>query len=180
MAKILVISGHPNYKASVANRAILDEFHRLVPSAEIVYLDALYPDFKIDVKREQDRAVKADIIVFEFPMWWFSTPSLLHRYVEDVYTYGFAYGSKGNALKGKNFALSFTTGAPESAYKPGGSEGVTMEELMAPLLAMVHFVGMNYLGRVVSYGVTELAMPKDEIVKRGSDHAKELAALVGK
>ena len=43
MSKILVISGHPDYKNSLANRAILDEFHRLVPEADIVYLDAEYP-----------------------------------------------------------------------------------------------------------------------------------------
>ncbi|MDE5607359.1 MAG: hypothetical protein K2I64_00285 [Muribaculaceae bacterium] len=45
MNKILVISGHPDHKSSMANRAILNEFHRLVPEADIVYLDAEYHDF---------------------------------------------------------------------------------------------------------------------------------------
>ena len=73
MSKILVIAGHPDYKHSVANRAVLDEFHKLVPDAEIVYLDALYPDFNIDVDKEQKRISDADIVIFQFPFWWYGS-----------------------------------------------------------------------------------------------------------
>ncbi len=55
----MVISGHPDYKESKANRAILDEFHRLVPAADIVYLSEEYPDWNIDVEREQHRLTAA-------------------------------------------------------------------------------------------------------------------------
>ena len=89
MSKILVIAGHPDYKSSVANRAILDEFHRIVPQAEIVYLDAIYPDRNINVEAEQRRLVDAETIVFDFPMWWYSAPSLMRRYFETVLTHGF-------------------------------------------------------------------------------------------
>ena len=92
MKKILVIAGHPDYKTSIANNAILEHFKSLVPQAEIVQLDELYPDFKIDVEREQKRILDADIVVMEFPIWWYSSPSLMHRYVEEVFTHGFAFG----------------------------------------------------------------------------------------
>ena len=182
MAKILVISGHPDYKNSVANRAILDDLHRSIPEAEIVYLDALYPDFRIDVPREQERVVGADIIVFEFPFWWFGSPSLMHRYVEDVFVHGFAYGSGGNPLKGKKFILSFTTGAPEAEYSPTGAEGFALESLLPPFLAMAKFVKLDYVGYVVSYGMAlidrEDKKARDAIMAKARIHAEKLAALI--
>lgn len=48
MKKILIISGHPDLNDSFANKTILEEIHKLLPEAEIVYLDKLYPDFRID------------------------------------------------------------------------------------------------------------------------------------
>lgn len=181
MAKILVISGHPDYKRSIANRHILDEFHKLVPHAEIVHLDALYPDFRIDVSREQKRLMEHDVIIFEFPMYWYSSPSLLHRYVEAVFTHGFAYGSQGKALNYKKLILSFTTGAPEDAYTPEGYQHVTIEQLMPPFLAMVNLTGMDWKGKIVSFGMTLLdpnnTKLADEVFLKAKHHAIRLAAL---
>ena len=53
MKKILVIVGHPYWKDSVANRAIIDEFKRINPDAEISNISELYPDGNIDVTAEQ-------------------------------------------------------------------------------------------------------------------------------
>lgn len=182
MANILVVSGHPDYKNSVANRAILDDLHRALPEAEIVYLDALYPDFRIDVPREQARLVRADVIVFEFPFWWYGSPSLMHRYVEDVFAHGFAYGSGGEALKGKKFILSFTTGAPEDAYSPTGSEGCSIESLLPPFLAMAKFVNLAYAGRIVSFGMAlidkEDKKARDAIMDKARAHAQKLVDLI--
>lgn len=44
MKKILIISGHPDLNDSFANKTILEEIHKLLLEAEIVYLDKLYPD----------------------------------------------------------------------------------------------------------------------------------------
>ena len=66
MKHVLIISGHTNLSISVANKTILDTIHKRLPEAEIVKLDELYPDFKINVEVEQQRLLKADIIVLEF------------------------------------------------------------------------------------------------------------------
>lgn len=182
MSKILVVSGHPDYKNSIANRAILDDLHRRVPHAEIVYLDALYPDFRIDVHTEQKRLVEAETIVFDFPFWWYSSPSLLHRYVEDTFTHGFAYGSAGVALKGKKFILSFTTGAPEDAYATGAMESYPIDAFLPPFLAVANLTGLVYKGAVISYGMAlidrEDKKTKDEIIAKAKIHAEKLAALI--
>ena len=49
MKKVLVISGHTDLATSVANKTILDTIGQYLPETEIVKLDTLYPDFKIDV-----------------------------------------------------------------------------------------------------------------------------------
>ena len=53
MKKVLVISGHTDLATSVANKTILDTIGQYLPETEIVKLDTLYPDFKIDVDAEQ-------------------------------------------------------------------------------------------------------------------------------
>lgn len=182
MSKILVISGHPDYAKSVANRSILEEFHRLMPAAEIVYLDALYSFKPMDIALEQERLLKAETIIFEFPVWWYSDPSLLHRYVEQVFTHGFAYGSKGKALHGKKFILSCTTGAPEEAYSQQGQQGYPFTAFLPPFLAMANLTGLDYKGSVISYGMALVDLDnkelRDKIVARALEHAARLASMV--
>ncbi len=182
MSKILVLAGHPDYKISVANRAILDHFHELVPEAEIVSLGDLYPEFNIDVEREQQRILGADVVVMEFPIWWYSSPSLMHRYVEQVFTHGFAYGSHGKQLQGKKLILSFTSGAPAAAYSPEGYQYFSIDSLMPPFVAMANMTGMKWGGYVYS-GSMMCLDPEDKakmasLVAAANDHAARLAEKV--
>ena len=77
MSRILIISGHPDLSASVANAAILAHVARELPEAEIRRLDALYPDYQFDIEAEQSALLAADIIVFQFPFSWYAMPGLM-------------------------------------------------------------------------------------------------------
>lgn len=77
MKNILIVSGHTDLNDSVANKTILEEIEKKLPNVEISYLDKLYPDYKINVKDEQEKLLKADIIVLQYPVFWYSMPSLL-------------------------------------------------------------------------------------------------------
>lgn len=116
MKNVLVISGHTDLNDSVANKTILEELEKSLESKEIRYLDKLYPDFKVDRAKEQELLVKSDIIMFVFPLFWFNAPSIIQRYLEEVFTHGFSHGSTGDKLKGKKVIVSITSGAEESAY----------------------------------------------------------------
>lgn len=128
MKNVVIVSGHPDLKNSVANKTILDEIADKCPQADIRKLDELYPDYQFDIKAEQAALEKADIIIFQYPMHWFNVPGLLKLYIDKVMEQGWAYGSKGNALKGKAFIASVTTGVVESAYSANGMIGHTVEE----------------------------------------------------
>lgn len=160
---------------SVANKTILDELQQKLPDAEIVRLDALYPDFRIDVEREQRRLVEADIIIFEYPVFWYSWPSLLHRYVEEVFLHGFSHGSTGDKLKGKKLVISFTTGAPESAYTKEGM-GITIDDLQLPTKATCNLTQMEYAGAVYTCGVSYGNRTNASLIARQESLCREHAA----
>ena len=112
MNNILIVSGHTNLNDSVANKKILEELRKKLPNAEIDYLSELYPDYKIDVEKEQNKLLKANIIVLQYPVFWYSMPSLLERWMEETFKPGFSHGGKGDKLKGKKVIVSLTAGAP--------------------------------------------------------------------
>ena len=128
MKKVVIISGHPDLKVSCANKTILEEIAKNCPEVEIRKLDELYPDYNFDVKAEQAALEKAEVIVFQYPMHWYSTPGILKLYIDKVMEHGWAYGSKGTALAGKSFIVSITMGAPENAYAAEGVMKHTVEE----------------------------------------------------
>ena len=75
--KTLIISGHSDLSTSVANKVILDELEKALPDAEIRKLNQLYPTANIDVEAEQKSLLAADLIVWQFPFWWYSLPWLM-------------------------------------------------------------------------------------------------------
>ena len=86
MPNVLIVSGHPRTgDDSVANKTILEELTSLLPEAMIDHLDELYPDYVFDVEAEQAKLAAADVIVLQYPQWWYGWPSLLQKWVEDVF-----------------------------------------------------------------------------------------------
>lgn len=154
MKNVLIVSGHTNLAASVANKTILDTLHAHLPEAEIVKLDELYPDFNIDVEAEQQRLLWADIIVLQFPIFWYSAPSILERWMEETFQHGFSHGSTGDKLKGKKLVLSFTTGAPEAMYSHDGTMGYTIDEFLPCYKATCQLCQMEFAGYVYTGGVS--------------------------
>ncbi len=183
MKKVLVISGHPDLKVSVANKTILDEIAARLPQAEIRKLDELYPDYQFDIKAEQAALEKADVVIFAYPMHWFGVPGLLKLYIDKVMEHGWAYGSTGTALKGKKFLVSVTTGAPEIAYAEDGVMGHTVEEFTCPI---EKFAGMCKLDLMkIFYTCGILYVPgvttdeqKAALVDKAKKHADDLIAFV--
>ena len=109
MANILIVSAHPRLEEdSVANKTIVEELSKLLPSAEVDRLDELYPDYVIDVSAEQAKLRNADVIVLQYPLWWYGWPALAQKWVEDVFVRGFSHGSTGNALRGKKLVVSLS------------------------------------------------------------------------
>lgn len=182
MRNVLIISGHTDLQHSVANKAILETLEARLPEAEVVRLDELYPDFRIDVEAEQARLVRADVVVLQFPIFWYSAPSILERWIEETLTHGFAYGSTGDKLKGKKLVLSFTTGAPEAMYSHEGAMGYTIDEFLPCYKAMCRLCGLDYSGYVYTGGVSYGNRTAPELIEQqrvaSVAHAERLIQLL--
>lgn len=180
MANILVISAHQNLAHSTSNRLILDEFSgSLGDKVEIRRLRDLYPDFNINVAAEQQALEKADVVVFQFPLFWYNVPAILKKWLDDVWTYGFAYGEGGDKLKGKKLLVSLTTGGVEEVY----SDEVMgkIEDLMKPVQSSATYAGFEWLGVEATYAQlyipgmhTEADLAK--VQAKAKDHAQRVLA----
>lgn len=182
MKHVLVISGHTNLKESVANKTILETLEKKLPDAEIVKLDELYPDYQIDVKAEQEKLLRADIIVLQFPVFWYSAPSILERWMEETFKHGFSHGSTGDKLKGKKLVLSFTTGAPEAMYSRNGAMGYDIEDFLPCFKATCRLTQMDYSGYVFTGGVSYGNRTTPELIEQQKkvsvEHADRLIKLL--
>lgn len=140
----LVILGHPVYEQLLANRTIVDRLTNYLP-VEIRPIQQLYPDYKIDVKAEQEALLRHQTIVFQYPFYWYNMPAILKHWFDVVFAYQFAYGSQGNKLKGKNFIPSFTVGGPATQYHTLGEHHFRVYEFCKNLEQTAYYAQMNYI-----------------------------------
>lgn len=110
-----------------------------------------------DVAAEQAKLLWADLVIFQFPMWWFSMPAILKGWFERVYAYGFAYGVGEHSdsrwgerygegmLKGKRAMVVVTTGGWEEHYSERGINGPIDDVLFPIQHGMLFYPGFDVL-----------------------------------
>src|SRR5262249_14360253 len=132
MTSALVLLDHPDLARSRINAALADAVREL-PGVTLHDLHAEYPDRVIDVPREQRVVAAHSLIVFQFPFHWYSVPSLLKQWMDEVLLRGFAYDGGMPLLTGKTLQVVTSTGGVEEAYREGGFHRFSMSALLAPL-----------------------------------------------
>jgi len=153
--RILILFAHPALEKSRIHRQLV----KAVQGMEGVTFHDLYeqyPHFHIHVKREQDLLLAHDIIVFQHPFYWYSSPAILKEWQDLVLELGFAYGEGGTALEGKKVLSAITTGGSEKAYCRKGHNYFTMRELLAPFEQTARLCGMEYLPPFIVHGTHKL------------------------
>lgn len=142
--KTLIIISHPEIKESSSQQYLL---HSIPSNQEITvhHLEEHYSNKPIDVSEEQKLLATHDRIIFQFPLYWYSSPALLKQWQDEVLTDDFAYGKRGHQLKNKEFALVLLVGAAKTDYQAGGKELYSIDELTKPFQAMAHKTGMVFL-----------------------------------
>ncbi|GKV86654.1 NAD(P)H-dependent oxidoreductase [Pectobacterium atrosepticum] len=180
MQNVLIISGHPNLNESIGNATILLEVAKALPDAEIRFLDALYPDYQINVVQEQEALLNADVIVWQFPFSWYSVPGLMKLWIDQVFVHGFAHGSTAR-LGGKKLIISFTAGAPESLYSAEGLFGHDIQQYMTQFETTAAMCNLDLQGKVYTLGISYAG--RDEAKTReqkimAKDHATRLITAI--
>ncbi|MCJ7628441.1 MAG: NAD(P)H-dependent oxidoreductase [Longimicrobiales bacterium] len=173
-ARILVLFAHPAFQRSRVNR-VLAAAARSVVGVTFHDLYEAYPDFDIDVAKEQELLLAHDFVVFQHPFFWYSTPAILKEWQDLVLEHGWAYGSEGTALRGKTLFNVISTGGREDAYQHEGHNRFTMRELLAPIEQTARLCGMHFLPPFVVHGT--LRMTPDEMEGHSRDYGRLLEAI---
>jgi NAD(P)H dehydrogenase (quinone) len=121
-----------------------------------------------DVAAEQEKLRWADLVIFQFPMWWFSMPAILKGWFERVYAYGLAYGVGEHSdhrwgdrygegsFKGKRAMLVVTTGGWQEHYSERGING-PIDDLLFPIQhGMLFYPGFDVLQPFLIYRTSKM------------------------
>jgi len=172
--RILVLFAHPALEKSRVNRELVRAVGDL-PGVTVHDLYEAYPEYDIDVAREQELLLAHDVIVFQHPFFWYSTPAILKEWLDLVLEHRWAYGRGGTALHGKRLLSAITTGGREVAYSREGHNRFTIREMLVPIEQTARLCGMDYLPPFVVHGTHGMAA--DEIARHAADWRRTVAAL---
>ncbi len=170
---IVVLAAHPNWRESRVNLRLSEAARELGelpgqghPVIDVRDLYAHYPDYDIDVAAEQQAVAGASLIVLLHPVQWYSMPALLKLWLDEVLTYGWAYGPGGQALQGKDLWLVATTGGPESSYHPQSYNRYFFDAFLPPYEQTAALCGMRFLPPLLLHGARSAS---EESVKQHVD-----------
>jgi glutathione-regulated potassium-efflux system ancillary protein KefG len=134
-----------------------------------------YPDFFIDVKREQQLLLNHDIIIWHHPFYWYSAPALLIEWMDLVLEHGWAYGEHGRMLEGKSVLSVISTGGRREVYSKEGRNHYTMNEFLIPFKQSANLCRMEYLPPFLVHGAHTIK--NAEIAAYGIQYKKVLKML---
>jgi NAD(P)H dehydrogenase (quinone) len=122
--------------------------------------------FAKDISQEQAKLVSSDVLIFQFPLWWWSFPSILKGWIDRVLSSGFAYG-KDATLKPKKIMFSITTGGANSQdeieYYQNKINGLYQD--------IFGFIGWEVLPAFIAHGVQQKSAPERiQLLKNYKEH----------
>lgn len=132
-----------------------------------------------DIAAELEKLKRADLLILNFPVYWFSVPAMLKGWIDRVLISGLCYGGMRfydqGGLRGKKAALSFTLGGRPHMFGPGAIHG-ELEGMLRPLLrGTLAYCGLEVLPYFAGYHIPYLKPEVREQVLQ--DYRAWLAAL---
>lgn len=165
MKNILVINGHEPYPYAEGklNQTL---FENIVETLAPYYtLETTVVNDGYIVEEEQEKFKNADTIIFQSPIYWFSLPPILKKYINRIYAHGMFYDKTKNSGYGsgglfddKHYMYSLTMNAPIEAFyaeKNSFFEGKTLDEVYLPLHKIQQYCGMKPLRTFAAYNVVK-------------------------
>lgn len=110
-----------------------------------------------DIQAELDKLLWADLLILNFPIFWFSTPAMLKGWIDRVLVSGVCYGGKRfydqGGLAGKKALVTITLGGREHMFGEGAVHG-PLEDMLRPILrGTLAYVGLEVLEPFVAWHV---------------------------
>jgi NAD(P)H dehydrogenase (quinone) len=137
--------------------------------------------FTEDVRDEMKKVEWADLLIFQFPVWWTSFPAIMKGWIDRVFANGFAFDSSKEKyyeyglLKGKKAMLSFTTGAVKEAYSKNGPHGDIDELFKYITHTTLELAGLEVLPSFGIFGPS--LMSKDDVKEELERYRERINSL---
>jgi NAD(P)H dehydrogenase (quinone) len=137
--------------------------------------------FAEDIESEIQKIEWCDLMIWQFPLWWFGLPGILKGWVDRVFAMGRTYGGNrmygGGVFKGKRALLSLTTGGPYASYVKGGFQG-DIHAILRPIQrGMLQFVGFEVLAPEIIYGPVRMEQgQRNDLLDAFADRLKNIAS----
>lgn len=181
MSKTLILVFHPDFNKSVANAALVRGALQR-EDIEVVDIAATYPERRFDMMGnaaiEAQRLLAADRIVLQFPVQWYSVPSLMKDWIDAVFTrmYYVFPKEEGARLAGTPLMIAATAGNTPENYQPGGAIAISLEDLFMPLRALAIRAGMPWHRPHILYHAN--ALSEAQLAAAGPDYQAALRAFI--
>ena len=140
--------------AAIASR---HDFRTVADTAVFKYqteqrLASLDPEgqgFAADIVEQQRRLLWCDLLLLQFPLWWFSVPAVLKGWIDRVLAVGFAYGGgrwfETAPLVGRRALISTTMGARPDRWGSDALFGELAWVLHPLRVGVLNFCGFDVL-----------------------------------
>lgn len=134
--------------------------------------------FASDILAEQEKVLWCDLMIWQFPLWWFSVPAILKGWVDKVFAMGKFYDNgriyDNGLLKGKKALLSLTTGGPEKNYIT--TKYGSIDQILHPIhTGILKFVGFSVLKSEIIFSIERTNdEERKEILERWSTRLKNI------
>ncbi|WP_047048923.1 NAD(P)H-dependent oxidoreductase [Vibrio mexicanus] len=165
------VSGRKNFES--ANND--DFFKQQLEEMHAAQIDG----FSSDIEEEIQKLEWCDLMIFQFPLWWFGLPATIKGWVDRVFAMGRVYGGgrfyENGVFKGKKSMVSVTMGGPEETYDKGGWNG-DLDAILRPIhRGIFEFTGFSVLEPQKVFGPAR--MTDEERTKALEDYAVRLADI---
>ncbi|MTJ84247.1 MAG: NAD(P)H-dependent oxidoreductase [Telmatospirillum sp.] len=108
-----------------------------------------------DLRREQQRLSRADLVIFLFPLWWGGPPAILKGWFDRVLAFGFAYREgtrfETGLFRGKRAMVCATTGGTAHRFTDGGTYGSIRQVLWPLEHCVLDYLGLDRLDPFIAY-----------------------------
>ena len=135
-----------------------------------------------DIVTEQAKVRRADLVLFQYPMWWFGPPAILKGWFDRVFTRGFAYlpGRKYDTglMAGKLAMVSVTTGTSADTYAPDGIDGAILDILWPVHNGVLRYTGFDVLEPFITHMPGKISHDERRAVL--DQYASEIRALASR
>lgn len=141
--RLLVVNGHPRWEKSKALKSVMQVLN---DGFELEVLELGRGPGNWDIQEQQQAIERAEHIVFLFPLYWYGVPGGMKLWMDEVFTWGWAFDAQGGKLGGKKLICCTSVGAALSSYSTEGKNRRTIVDYLSSIEQFAHYIGLQWCG----------------------------------